>query len=121
MSNKHHPPLLSFATAAYLVTGIALVMSSSTQLLASSSLSGQGTTVVHNTTANAVSTLKNARGTFVPSTDDAELRLLLGSLIILGGVGFHAYSVAHALPSKLRKKKGKSMKMLHSVFLTRLV
>lgn len=103
MKQTHEPHFLRCVTGAFLVLGILMVFSSTTQLMQAREMSSAGTLLIH-AEAPASEAVMMAATFHSPASapqygSDAKLRLMVGMLLILAGFGFHALSLV-----RLRKQ-----------------
>ncbi len=109
----HQPHLLRCVSAAFLLSGILLISTSSARLVSAALTTGQGSSVMRVAEIGEPMLQAAERVSIVPLPNagraDAELRLVVGMLLVLAGFGFHGLCVTRAMriaPTPVRRRKG---------------
>ncbi len=99
MLHTHEPHFLRCVTTAFLLMGITMICTSTTQMMLAGDV-GQGTLIVQNALhpsgEASISQGGNVVDAGVLRADDQEVQLLVGMLLILAGFGFHLLCLLRA-------------------------
>ncbi len=113
--------ILSALTTAFLTAGIGVVVVSTGEFVQASTI-GPGTTVTVQTSSSKYQpTLHVSSAATVQ--ENAELRLILGMLLVLAGFGFHALTLVRGKAHSASRGRGRSKLVygMQRVFYRRLV